>query len=121
MAEKYFPGEEPMGKVLRFNDQYNLKVSGVIYEIPNNSSFRFDFCIPYAFLEELGHDLSRYDWNSYYSYILLDENSTKEKAEAKIIKHIQDQGDPEDEYNIDLFHWKKQDCQRDIVLANDET
>jgi predicted permease len=103
MAEKYFADGEAMGKVLRLNDEHNFKVSGVIENIPDNSSFRFDFCIPFEFLEELGMDLDRYGWNSYYTYILLDKNTTEEAVEEKILKHIQLQGDPEDESNIDLW------------------
>ncbi|NQT78408.1 MAG: ABC transporter permease [Bacteroidetes bacterium] len=103
MAEKYFPGEDPVGKLLRMNDEFNFKVTAVIENIRENSTFRFDFCIPFEFLEEIGHDLNRYGWNSYYSYIQLADGITKEATENKIIKHIQDQSEEEDESNIDLW------------------
>ncbi len=103
MAEKYFPGEDPIGKVLRFNDANDFKVTAVLENIRKNSSFRFDFCVPFQFLEEMGHDLHRYGWNTYYSYIMLKEGVTEEVFEEKILKHLQDQGDPEDESNIDLW------------------
>lgn len=103
MADKYFPDEEPMGKMLRLNNEYSLKVTAVIEKAPLNSSFRFNFCIPFHFLEEVGRDLSQYGWNSYYSYILLKEGVTEEAIEEKIIKHIEDQHDEEDESNVDLW------------------
>ena len=103
MAEKYFPGEEPIGKVLRVNDAYSFTVTAVMENIRKNSSFRFDFCIPFEFLEEMGRDLNRYGWNTYYSYVLLQEGISEEAMEQKIVKHIQDQGDPEDESNTDLW------------------
>lgn len=103
MAEKYFPGENPVGKLLRMNDEFNFKVTAVIEDIRENSTFRFDFCIPFLFLEDLGRDLNRYGWNSYYSYIQLADGVTKEATENKIIKHIQDQSEEEDESNVDLW------------------
>jgi len=103
MAEKYFPDEDPMGKMLLLNDEYSFKVTAVINDIPVNSSFRFNFCIPFLFLEEVGRDLNQYGWNSYYSYIQLKEGVSEEEMEAKIIKHIEDQGDEDSESNIDLW------------------
>ncbi len=103
MAEKYFPGEDPMGKLLRLNDDYNFKVTAVVNNIRKNSSFRFDFCVPFLFLEEIGQDLKRYGWNSYYSYILLADGITEEAVESKIIKHIETQGDEDSDSNIDLW------------------
>jgi len=103
MADKYFPGEEAIGKVLRLNDAYNFKVTAVLDEMKKNSSFTFDFCIPFDFLEEISRDPYNYGWNSYYSYILLGEGITEEAVESKILKHIQNQGDPEDESNVDLW------------------
>jgi ABC-type antimicrobial peptide transport system permease subunit len=103
MAEKYFPGGDAMGQVLRLNDEYNFKVTGVVENIPDNSSLPFDFCIPFEFLEELGQDLGRYGWNSYYSYILLGEGVAEATVEEKIIKHIEDQGGEESDSHIDLW------------------
>ncbi len=103
MAEKYFPGEDAMGKLLRLNDEYNFKVTGVIENIPDNSSLKFDFCIPFEFLEEIGQDIGRYGWNSYYSYILLGEGISEEAVEAKILKHIEDQGGEDSDSHIDLW------------------
>jgi len=103
MEEKYFAGEDAMGKLLRLNDEHSFKVTGIIKDPPLNSSFRFDFCVPFIFLEELGRDLNRYGWNSFYSYILLADGTTEPVVEEKIVKHIEDQGDEESDSNIDLW------------------
>ena len=47
MATKYFGNDNPMGKVITVNGEHTFKVTGVISETPTNSSFRFDFCIPF--------------------------------------------------------------------------
>lgn len=52
-AAKYFPGEDPMGKTLRFNSQngeLNCEVTGVLEEMPRNSQIQFDFFISWKTL-----------------------------------------------------------------------
>jgi hypothetical protein len=46
-ARKYFGSENPIGKVLIFNadsdDRFNLRVGGILQDVPKNSSVHFDF------------------------------------------------------------------------------
>lgn len=42
-AEKYFGKQNPVGKILRFNNEYDLLVTGVAANAPSNSSLQFDF------------------------------------------------------------------------------
>ncbi|MGD8538717.1 MAG: ABC transporter permease [Candidatus Aminicenantes bacterium] len=42
-AKKYFDKEDPLGKVLRIQNETDLHVTGIIQNIPSNSSLRFDF------------------------------------------------------------------------------
>ena len=46
MAKKYFSNENPIGKVLRMNNQHELTVTGVIKNVPDNSTLQFDFIVP---------------------------------------------------------------------------
>ncbi|MDH5384018.1 MAG: ABC transporter permease [Candidatus Aminicenantes bacterium] len=46
MAKKYFSNEDPIGKVLRMNNQYELTVTAVIKNVPDNSTLQFDFIVP---------------------------------------------------------------------------
>ena len=41
VARKYFGDEYPVGKVLRYNDQADLTVTGVCEDYPDNSHFTF--------------------------------------------------------------------------------
>jgi ABC-type antimicrobial peptide transport system permease subunit len=45
-AKKYFSDEDPIGKVLRMNNQHELTVTGVIKNVPDNSTLQFDFIVP---------------------------------------------------------------------------
>ena len=42
MADKYFGEENPMGKVLRMQNELDYTITGVFEDIPKNSHFRFD-------------------------------------------------------------------------------
>jgi putative ABC transport system permease protein len=40
-AEKYFAGENPIGKILKVDNKDDYKVTGVFDKIPDNSHFNF--------------------------------------------------------------------------------
>ncbi len=44
-ARKFFGDEDAMGKVLRVNDKDNLKVTGILEDIPDNSHMKFNMLI----------------------------------------------------------------------------
>ena len=43
MAKKLFDEEDPIGKIIKYNNEHSFKVTGVISETPENSSFRIAF------------------------------------------------------------------------------
>ena len=45
MAKKYFRGENPVGKFLRFNDEADFAVTGVMKDVPSNSQLQFDLLV----------------------------------------------------------------------------
>ena len=44
-ALKYFGNEDPIGKSLTVNNDFDVVVTGIIEDIPENSSIRFDFLV----------------------------------------------------------------------------
>ena len=55
MARKYFGSQEAVGKVIRIEQNtVDLVVTGVMRDLPRNSSKVFDFVVPFAFLKEMG-------------------------------------------------------------------
>lgn len=85
IAKKYFGNEEPMGKVLIINNSVDLKVTGVMQDIPANAHFHFDFLISYVLLKmrETG---SYYEWEDFghYNYIKLAPHADPKTLEAKM-------------------------------------
>jgi putative ABC transport system permease protein len=93
MAEKYFGDEAPLGKILRFNNEADFSVTGVIKDIPPNSHFRFNMLRSFQTLIAEG-DVRDDMWFDirFYTYLLLDEFTDPEQLEQKlpgfIDKHI---------------------------------
>ena len=83
MAQKYFGGEDPIGKMLILNNQHEYSVTGVIQNIPLNSELQYDFFIPIYPLEGLG---SEDDWGSHYlsTWVLLRDNTNIPELENKL-------------------------------------
>ena len=42
LARKYFNEVDPIGKVLRINDNSNFTITGIVADVPSNSHFQFD-------------------------------------------------------------------------------
>ena len=62
MAQKYFGDEDPLGKAVIINNTYSFSVTGVLKEIPSNSSYEFDMLIPFEFVRQ--SDWYSDSWNS---------------------------------------------------------
>ncbi len=92
MARKYFGQEEPMGKIIRKDNQENYKVVGVLANIPSNSHLQLDFIIPMSAIESTEGDLIRKTWDNfnYYTYLELNNNVNNSPAGlASLIVQIQ--------------------------------
>lgn len=74
-AEKYFGEENPMGQTLRFENMLDLKVTGVIKNVPNNSHFIFDFMASISTVKQFygGRMPRTWVWNPCWTYFELDD------------------------------------------------
>ena len=82
-AKRYFGDDDPLGKVLYIaENDVDMVVTGVIEDLPRNSSLRFDLV---ARVEYLGEDRIRRwgEWVS-HSYVLLHPDANEEEVEEKI-------------------------------------
>ncbi len=85
MARKYFEDEDPLGKVLRFEEDHDLTVTGVLADVPHNAHFRFDFLASFRSLEQLLPRGARetWYWNPAWTYVLLREGTPPSTLEAQ--------------------------------------
>lgn len=77
-AIKYFNDKAPIGKVLRLNNTYDLKVTGILKDFPANTDFPFTVLISDATLKEVFSEENRTNWINlnYYTqgFIVLPKN-----------------------------------------------
>ena len=76
MAAKYFGNENPIGRVIRKDNQENVVVTGVLANIPANSDLQFDFILPMASLAKTFDDLKNNTWDNFnlLDYVQLNKN-----------------------------------------------
>jgi len=85
-AKKYFGTEDPLGKLLNFDNRTDFSVTGIIKDVPRLSHLKFDvLCsLETDYAEDPG---SRDDWLGRYSgftYIRLDRPQGREPLEEKL-------------------------------------
>jgi putative ABC transport system permease protein len=90
IAEKYFGTINPVGQIVKYvdgEDSFDLKVTGVIENIPVNTHFKFDILGSFKTLIPIfGEDFFISNWgrNNYLTYLLLQKNVTHEELKREI-------------------------------------
>ncbi|MTI39386.1 ABC transporter permease [Fulvivirga lutimaris] len=85
LATKIFGNTDVVGKMLKVRDQDDSEfiISGILKDLPSNSSIEFDYLLPYQkFLIDHPHYK---DWGNFndVTYVLLAENTSKRAVEAQ--------------------------------------
>jgi len=70
LAVKYFLDEDPIGKIIRINNHFNYKVTGVIKDLPVNSHLDFSFVVSSDFSGTL---VGGWDSSLIFTYVLLNK------------------------------------------------
>ncbi len=98
VAKALFGDHDPMNKVIRIDNQYNVKVTGEMQDVPANSTLQFAFLLPYSFIEATnpGAKQERTNWVSYSTpeYVELqpgvNADAFQDKIKDIVFKHAQD-------------------------------
>jgi len=97
LAKKFFGNEEAIGKVIRIDTSDNFTVTGVMKDLPNNTSFQFEYLLPWSYMNKIGWNDSSWGNNSVQSYVLLKRGVSQASFDAKIknitIDHTKGTGD----------------------------
>ncbi|CAB1063163.1 Acidobacterial duplicated orphan permease (function unknown) [Olavius sp. associated proteobacterium Delta 1] len=111
MAEKYFGGENPIGKTITVKiyelGSYQFSVTGVMRKLPRNSSLKPKIIIPFIFGKELGATVDRWDNSFTNTFVQLQKNSSYQKVVPKISGYLFDKPTIEKESRLDLQPLKK--------------
>ncbi len=84
LAEKYYPGENPVGQSLIFDNDREMTVAAEVEDVPANSHFTFSFLVPLHAYTPPDHGDKWTRWNQYYTYLLLKPGAVPEKVSNKV-------------------------------------
>jgi len=85
-AVALFGHTDPMNKTVRLDNLHDVKVSGVLADLPANSSLTFDYIIPFTFYVQtqdwIRDNLTNWNLDPIQTFVALQPNVSKEQAEA---------------------------------------
>ncbi len=84
LAKKLFGNEDPMGKMVRVDSNANFKVAGVLKDLPDNTSFDFEYLLPWSFFKKLGWADENWGNNSTRTYVLLKPHASQASFDEKV-------------------------------------
>jgi len=75
-AKKYFGQDDPMNKMIRYNNQYSFKVTGIYQPFPSNAHLHPNMLLSFNTLRDsavYGEENLRTNWgnNSFFTYLLM--------------------------------------------------
>ncbi|MEO8403903.1 MAG: ABC transporter permease [Chitinophagaceae bacterium] len=88
VAKALFGNADPMNKTVRFDTRHDLKVTGIIKDVPTNSSIWFGYLVSFKYreIDELWVKQARTEWtnNSFLVYASLQPNADRAQLAGKI-------------------------------------
>ena len=102
MARKYFPGEDPVGKILRAEERFDFRVTGIMKNAPRNSILRHDFLVPFDFGRELDLPVDQWDDSRFTTFVQLAKGAPPDDAAAKISGYLKDKPTAEKDTRLNL-------------------
>jgi putative ABC transport system permease protein len=100
-ARKFFGDEDPIGKRIRFRNNEEYEITGVMRS-PENSHLKFSFLFSYSTYPELWPGLTAegwensWGWYDFYNYIQLKPGADPEALEARFPDFVKKYGSPGD-------------------------
>jgi len=103
VATKFFNSiDQAVGKTIRYNDERNFTVTGVFETIPENSTYRFDWVLPFEDFKDRNQWVTSWGNNGPHTFIILQEGVTPEALTPKIADYVQKKN-TEYESTVELF------------------
>jgi len=86
MARNLFGNEDPINKIVKFQNNEPLKVEGVIEDVPKNSTIQFDYLMPWSLYEKLNLWVKKANWgsNSFLTLMQLKDNKYLDNVNGQI-------------------------------------
>jgi len=113
-AKALFGDEDPINKIIRVDDQGDLQVVGILKDIPENSSFDFEFLLPWKYRRQVNPWVidNEDNWgnNSFQVFVELNDASRKmdvEKAIKNMLYEHKENNDLKSEFFLyPMLRWR---------------
>lgn len=85
LAAALFKNEDPVGKFLKVDDSSTLQVTGIFKDVPDNSTFQFDYLIPWKHREATQQWVrdNTNNWGNYSFQVYLELNGDADELEVE--------------------------------------
>jgi putative ABC transport system permease protein len=84
LAKKIFGNENPMGKILKVDNEDNFTVTGVLKDIPANTRFQMAYLVSWEYIKYKKQENEFWGNNCTKTYALLKPNTTLASIEPKL-------------------------------------
>ncbi|HMN04199.1 MAG TPA: ABC transporter permease [Flavobacteriales bacterium] len=83
LARKYFGDEDPMGRLMKWDNTMDVQVTGILGEIPHDSHIRFEGLVSMGTLLKTWKHIERKNWvwNPCWTYVRLQEGVGRAEVE----------------------------------------
>jgi putative ABC transport system permease protein len=83
-----FGHTDPMGKIVRLDNLHDVKVSGVLADLPGNSSLTFDYIIPFSYYIQTQYwirsNMDNWNMDPIQTFVALQPNARRDQAESAL-------------------------------------
>lgn len=84
-AIKFFGRTDVLNKVIRFQNEHPMKITGVFEDMPKNSHFVMDVVFQFESVMAINNQrLDNWNSNSYHTFLLLEEGASAQALQAKL-------------------------------------
>jgi len=80
LAVRLFGNRDPMGQVVRIDSNVNFKVTGVLKDLPANSSLTFEYLVPHSYKKEVGWDRANWNDNTVGTFVMMKPGTSPEQV-----------------------------------------
>ncbi|CCH51920.1 protein of unknown function DUF214 [Fibrisoma limi BUZ 3] len=88
VALKFFGKTDVVGRIIRLDNKEDRQITGVMQDIPETSSLKFDFVLPLEPFEKENQWLTKWDNNGIRTFALLHANADVNRVNAKILDFV---------------------------------
>ncbi|MCK5705618.1 MAG: ABC transporter permease, partial [Cyclobacteriaceae bacterium] len=89
LSNKYFNEVNPIGETIYFQEGLELTVTGILKDVPNNSSVQFSYLVPFEVMALIGKPIDGYGGDMFYTYFILNDPKSADIINSNINEFLE--------------------------------